>query len=150
MKKIIFIPALLLFSLVLSGCSQGTSAGDGKEADNKAETEVAEKLEVYYFHRTARCYSCNALGEYTAKTLLERFSEQMADGTIVYGELNVDLPENKEIARKFKASGSSLYINRIIDGQDNIEHDVRVWQLIGNEKAFQDYLGGKLTNYLGL
>ena len=150
MKKLTIIILLFIsMSGILSGCSQ-TQALNEKEPEGEVKIEAADRLEVYYFHRTARCYSCNTIGEYVAKTLLEQFPEQMDGNIIDYKEINVDLPENKEIAKKYKATGSSFFINRIIDGQDNIEHDVRVWQLIGDEEGFKDYLGKKLKLYLGL
>ena len=152
MKKII-IPMLLLAALALSGCTQLSSAPSAGTADNlpmsSAET-AAEKLEVYYFHRTARCYSCNALAQRTSSLINERYSRQVRDGKIDFRQLNVELPENKEIARKFKASGSSLFINRITGGQDNIEQDVNVWRLLNNEASFNKYLGDKIDSYLSL
>ncbi|MBU1164287.1 hypothetical protein KKA15_01855 [Patescibacteria group bacterium] len=111
--------------------------------------QSVDKLEVYYFHRTARCYSCNTIGQYVRETMEQKYSEQIKDGVIDFRQLNVELPENKEIAKKFQASGSSLYINRIIDGQNNIEQDMNVWRLLKSEDQFKSYLENKIDSYLG-
>ena len=73
----------------------------------------------------------------------------MRDGKIEFREINVDLPENKELVRKFQAGGLSLYINAIYNGEDNIAEDTRVWRLISSEAQFKSYLKDKIDNLLG-
>lgn len=156
MKKKFVSSFFILISLMISGCSQTPTAGgqnnESKQEINNSVTDAkvsADKLEVYYFHRTARCKTCMAIGEYTAKTMMESFSEEVGNGKIDYREINIDLPENKEVAQKFQASGSSLFINQIKDGQDKIEQDTKVWSLAGDEFKFKAYLSEKINSYLG-
>src|SRR3989339_819534 len=70
--------------------------------------------------------------------------------SIDFRELNVELPENKDIAKKYQASGSSLFINRVIDGNDNIEQDTNVWRLLSDEDKFKKYLEDKINTYLNI
>lgn len=148
---------MILISLMISGCTQTPTAG-GQGADKSSEKNtsetakepIAEKLQVYYFHGTSRCVSCLKIGEYINKTMTEYYTEQIYNQVIDYREINADLPENKEVAKKFKASGSSLYINRIIGGKDNIEPDPAVWKLLNNEVNFKNHLKEKIDGYLGL
>ncbi|MFA6393413.1 MAG: nitrophenyl compound nitroreductase subunit ArsF family protein [Patescibacteria group bacterium] len=167
MKKIAVI-SFLLFStgLILTGCGSENKTyyfdKDGnittekpaefKEASAKGNiaAEVADKLEVYYFHATARCVSCKTIGQYVSETMNNTYGELLKSGRIDYREINIDLPENKDVARKFRASGSSLFINRIKDGQDNIEQDANVWRLLNNETQFKSYLENKINSYLGI
>jgi predicted small lipoprotein YifL len=157
MKKIILIPLLLIFAMSLSGCGNKSNVYYFDENGNmtttkpaEAKLEAADKLEVVYFHRTARCYSCNTLGGYVESLINSRYSKQVNDGKLDFKVLNVELPENNEIAKKYKASGSSLFINRIINEEDNIEQDTNVWRYIGNEGSFNNYLGEKIDSYLGM
>lgn len=170
MKKFLILPFFVLALFITNGCShpadeasnQSTSKTESLKAvstdldKNKADLPmssaeiVADKLEVYYFHATARCYSCKTIGRYVKETMEQEFAEQIQKGRIDYREINVDLPENEEIARKFQASGSSLFINRIKDGQDNIEPDMDIWKLLGNEEKFKSHLENKINAYLGL
>lgn len=160
MKRIIIIGSLLVFvSGLMSGCD---SSSEGKtyyfdkdgnmtsEKPSAEQTGAADKLEVYYFHRSARCNSCNTMGEFARNLLNERYGEEIKNGKIVFEQLNVELPENKEIAKKFQASGSSLFINRIIDGEDNIEQDTAIWRALGSEESFNKHLGDKIDSYLGM
>ncbi|PIU08727.1 MAG: hypothetical protein COZ85_01205 [Candidatus Moranbacteria bacterium CG_4_8_14_3_um_filter_34_16] len=113
------------------------------------EVKPAEKIQVFLFHSTSRCSSCITAGKYAKETVEQKFSEELKSGKIEFREINVDLPENKEVATKFKASGTSLFINSIIDGQDNIKEDTQVWRLISNEQGFVSYLSDKLNKLLG-
>jgi len=161
-KKIFSLFLLFIFAFMLSGCSQQTGVTEEKENNKKTTVNtsknlpmsyaqpIVDKLEVYYFHRTARCYSCKTIGQYVRETMEEKYGQQIKDGIIDFRELNVESSENKEIAQKYKASGSSLFINRIIDNEDNIEQDANVWRLLGDEVKFKSYLENKIDSYLGM
>ncbi len=163
MKKFFII--LFLFTLIsgfLSGCAKSTDSSnstegktyyfdeDGNMSTTKPKLKIAEKLEVYYFHRTARCYSCNTAGEYISSLINDKYSQEVRDGKIIFGQLDVQKSENRNIARKFQATGSSLYFNRIIDGKDNISQETKIWRLLGNETQFKSYLGNMIDSYLGI
>lgn len=114
----------------------------------KPETKPAEKVQVFVFHSTQRCYSCITIGQFAKKTVEQKFPEEIKSGKIEFREINIDLPENKELAAKFKATGSSLYINSIVDGKDNIKQNMQVWRLVSNEQSFIDYLSDEIKKLL--
>jgi hypothetical protein len=107
-----------------------------------------DKIEVFLFHSTQRCVSCINIGKFTKQTIDNNFSEELNLGKIVFKEINIDLPENYQLAEKFQASGSSLFINMIIDGKDYIEQDLKVWRLVGDEGEFESYFKEKIENIL--
>jgi len=115
-----------------------------------ANTDMAaDKLQVYYFHRTQRCYSCLTIGKYIKETIEDNFTDEIQNRTIDFQEINVELSENKEVAKKFEASGSALFINAVINNQDNISQDTNVWRLVADENQFKSYLKNKLDSLLG-
>ena len=116
---------------------------------NGIEKQPAEKIEVMHFHGTHQCWSCITVGEYALKTIKDRFPEEYKNGTIVYKDINGELPENKDIVIKYRASGSSLFINAIKNGVDNIQEDVTVWRLVTNEDQYISYFENKLKSLLG-
>lgn len=170
MKKFLILPFFILLLIIATGCSnqtnetsdQSTSKTQPTKTANASQSRtsndypmssaetVADKLEVYYFHSTARCVSCRTIGQYIKETMEQKYGKQISDGKIDYREINVDLPENEDVARKYQASGSSLFINRIKDGQDNIEPDTLIWRLLGNEVQFKKHLEDKVNTYLGI
>lgn len=107
-----------------------------------------DKVEVFLFHSTRRCVSCINIGKYTKQTIDSDFSEELNSGKIVFREINIDLPENYQLAEKFQASQSSLFINTIREGKDDIKQDLTVWRLVGDQKDFESYLKGKIENIL--
>lgn len=153
MKKILL--SFMLFSAViaLTGCDNGTSAKQAGYVEG-GQTAVdasrpADSLEVYYFHRTGRCVSCVAMGEYVNKTMLEFYSDEMQNGKIDYREINIDLPENKDLARKFQASGSSLFINAVHGEEGDIQNVSEIWTWKSNEEVFKSNLKQKIDKLLG-
>ncbi len=163
LKKLSNIFLLLFLAFMLSGCSQQSPGGKSEQIKNEKEKSsntnnrtlnnyptssavtIADKLEIYYFHRTARCVSCKTISRYTKETLEQKYAKQIETGLIDFREINIDLSESKEIARKFQASGSSLFINIIIDDDDNIEQDANVWRLLSDEEGFKKYLENKIN-----
>ena len=144
--------------VVLTGCKGNANklsiSGNDQRNENEPQTssitKVADRIEVFYFHSTKRCYSCRTIGEYINKTMSEYFSEQIKSGQINYQEINVDLPENKDVVQKFEAISSSLYINTIQGEDESIENILEVWQLKGDETQFKNFLKQKINKLLGL
>ena len=87
-----------------------------------------------------------AIGRFTRELIEDKFADKVKDGKIYFAEINIDLPENKELVNRFKASGQSLYINVINNGVDNIDQDLNIWRLVGNESKFKEYLENKLNS----
>jgi hypothetical protein len=108
----------------------------------------SEKIEVIHFHATQQCWSCITLGEYTLKTIKDKFPKEYHSGKIIFKDVNSELIENREVVVKFQAGGSSLFVNATKDGQDHIEEDVTVWRLITNESQFTNYFESKIKKLL--
>lgn len=155
-KIIIGIITLILLGMVMiiaKNNNQQPNLNVTNKTANKTQEQnakkPADKLEVLLFYSTQRCISCITIGKFASETINEYFQSELRDGKIKFREINIDLPENKDLAHKFQASGSSLFINAITDGKDNINQDTNVWRLISNENQFKNYLKDKLNNLLG-
>jgi thiol-disulfide isomerase/thioredoxin len=114
-----------------------TSQNNGKQS--------ADKVQVYLFHATQRCPTCIAIGRLSGETVNEFFQPELKSGKIEFREINIDSPENKDLAKKFQASGSALYINSIVGGKDNISQDTAVWRLTSDEAKFKSHLKDELN-----
>lgn len=148
---LVFAVALIWVSVKPNKKTESSDFNTQKSSQNveARETKPAEKVQVYVFHSTARCYSCIMMGQYAKATVEEFFQTELKNGKIEFREINVDLPENREVAKKFKAAGSSLFLNAIIDGEDNIKEEVQAWRLLGSKAAFSDYLSKKIRSMIG-
>jgi len=74
-------------------------------------------LDIYYAHSTNRCPTCRAIEAETKATLDEQFKDELANGVIELHIINIDLKSSKEIVKKYKIWGSSLFI--VKQGTDN-------------------------------
>ncbi|BFT94246.1 MAG: hypothetical protein MNSN_00720 [Minisyncoccus archaeiphilus] len=156
----VLIGAIILVILAIASPAPSSQSSDigsnnqniqnkGGDQESSSIIQNAEKIEVVHFHTTQQCWSCITVGEYALKVIKEKFPEEYENGTIVFKDVNVELPENKDIAMKYRATGSSLYVNAIIAGSDNIEEDATVWRLVSNEPQFLNYFESKLKKLLG-
>lgn len=141
----------LFFIFKGNGQSSMVRVSNSQVSENKNDTgnQPAEKIEIVHFHATQQCWSCITVGKYALKTIKEKFPEEHENGTIVFMDINGDLPENRNMVIKYQARGSSLFINSIINGKDNIEEDINVWRLVSNEIKYINYLQNKINKTLG-
>ncbi|MFZ4582573.1 MAG: nitrophenyl compound nitroreductase subunit ArsF family protein [Paludibacter sp.] len=73
-------------------------------------TYAATKVEVYYFHYSRRCATCNAVEEVTKKTISESFASQFKKREITFKSVNLDEDTSETLAKKCKAEGQALLI----------------------------------------
>ena len=99
-----------IFSVMLSIVLGSMSCDAQTKKTSKATKEVSSKVEVYYFHYTRRCITCNAVEEVTKKSLAEMYPEQQKSGKITFTSVNLDEESSKVPAQKLQAEGQSLLV----------------------------------------
>jgi hypothetical protein len=145
---LVFASALIYISLNANKQNAISKKKDDTVLAQEDSKKSAEKVQVFLFHATKRCPTCIAIGKYAKETVEQKFPAELLSGKIEFREINIDLPENKELANKFKATGSALFLNAIIDGKDNMKQDVQVWRLTSNEQNFISYLSDEIKKLL--
>lgn len=113
MKKTIKFIAVLTMGLMLSACN-----GQTKKSTHPKTVASVSKVEVIGFHSTNRCMTCNAIEANTKYTLDTYFSEEMKANKITFQSINVDEKKNTQMAEKFEAAGTSLFLNVIKNGKE--------------------------------
>lgn len=159
MKNIfVIVSAFVFINFVITGCSSRADNSQIKPSTNFIDDEEKidpnnkisrrDSIEIIYFHGNRRCYSCEIIENYTVLTLEEFFQPELKNKKITFQSVNGELPENRDIVLQYQARGSSLFINVVKDGKDNIEEDVQVWRLVSDEDRFSSYLKKKIEKYL--
>jgi hypothetical protein len=141
--KGIKILAILTIGLMLTACNGKTK--------NKTENldQSISKIEIFDFHSTHRCMTCNAIELNTKYTLNTFFSDELKNNKITFNVINVDKKENEKIAEKFEASGTSLILNVIKNGKETQINLTDFAFMEGNDKeAFSKELKNKLDTAL--
>ena len=157
----LFIKALMAV-LILSGCilcSCSSPAQPATPSPTPTNTQVTpmpqpstngtNMVEVVYFHRAQRCSGCIYAGDTTKYTVETYFAEELAEGKLVFKMLNLQDPANAAIVEKYGAYTSSLFINDIKGGIDQIEEVTDIWFLLHNDEKFVNLVKGELEKHLG-
>ena len=137
MRKLFY---LLIAMLVLMSCGNGSKK---KNEENKAEEIQPNRIEVLYFHGAQRCITCRAIEANTVALLDSLYSQEKANGKIIYKVVDISKKENEAIADKYEVTWSSLFVNGWKDG------DLNISGLAGNTDAadIPDTSGGAdITN----
>lgn len=137
---------ILLVCLVLSlmlGCTSPTTP-----PPSDTSSGPADEVEVVYFHRAGRCYSCYYAEDGIRYTVETYFADELASGKVTFKVINVADEENAAIVNKYEAYTSSLFINTIRDGTDHIEEVTDIWLLIGNDEEFAKAVKDKIEKSL--
>jgi hypothetical protein len=107
MKRVVFFSLMLLFLM----SSMSFEAQNKKT--QKVTTTESNKIEVYYFHYTRRCITCNAVENVTKEAIAEMYPTPLKKGQITFKSINLDEKENALIAKRCQAEGQSLlFIDR--------------------------------------
>ncbi len=107
--------------------------------------QVTNQIEVIDFHSTHRCMTCNAIEANTKYTLETYFSEEIANQKITFQTVNVDEEANVKTAEKFEATGTSLFLNVIVDGKETqIDLTEFAFMSGNNKEEFSAELKSKL------
>jgi hypothetical protein len=140
---ILFMAILVVAGCVFTACSTSSS-----NPDSTLEPSVDNGLEIVYFHRTNRCYSCTYAEDKVRYTLDTFYSDELADGELVFMAVNVQDDANSAIIDKYGAYTSSLYMNKVVNGVDDIEGITGIWFYIGKDQEFVDYVNNEIAERL--
>jgi len=98
---------LIIIPLILIG-TVFTCQAQSVKAENEETAVDKEIIEVYYFHNTRRCATCQAVESVTKSVLEESYPEQMKAGKITFQSLNIEDDINEQLARQLHVSGQTL------------------------------------------
>lgn len=136
--------------------SKKADAAESKQAKKAPESKAINdsqkesKLVVYYFHTNFRCHSCHYIEETTRKAIEETFVNEIKSGRMEFRMINVEEAGNEHFEKDYKLYTKSVILSDTKDGKEtgwtNLE---KVWQLIGNDQGFKEYIVREVNAYLG-
>ena len=135
----------LLLALAGSGIAAVTAAVAVAPQKPKTSTAVAAAptaspgIFVYYFHATTRCATCKTIEAYAHETVASNFAADLQARRLEWRTVNVDEPANQHFIRDFQLYTRSVVV---VDAKDPKRFKVldRVWQLVQDKTAFQQYV----------
>jgi hypothetical protein len=105
MKKLLYVSIAIL---VLGFIFQANAEKPQKSA--KPAVTHSAKVEVYYFHFTRRCVTCQAVEAEAQKAIAALYSNQYKSGKIIFKSVNLDENGSKNLVEKCKVEGQSLLV----------------------------------------
>lgn len=108
MKKIISVLSVVFVLGVLAisaqCCSNSTAEANNTKTVSEKNSE-ATTVEVFYFHATRRCATCQAVETVTQEALKQYYGDK-----IVFKSINRDEERENPMIAKYKVSGQTLLI----------------------------------------
>jgi len=105
MKKLVRVLSILF--LVISFFTVSSVAAEKKA---QATVKKSVKVEVYYFHFTRRCVTCQAVETETKAAISALYPVQVKKGLITFKAVNLDEKTSEALAKKCNAEGQALLI----------------------------------------
>jgi hypothetical protein len=137
---------LVILTLLSVGCIGNNEEDTVQITDSNLK--AYSHVELIHFHGNNQCYSCQAVGVYAEATVNEYFADEIHSGDLVFRHVNYDLPENRELAKRYGAAYSSLWIGTYNENGFTAEQNVNVWYLINDKEKYTAYLRGVINEKL--
>jgi hypothetical protein len=132
----LFMAIIIMVGCVFTACSVDHSPN----TNSTLKSVIDNGVEIVYFHRTNRCSGCIYAGNMVENTINTYFADELADGEIIFMTRDVQDDANAEIIDKYGAYTSSLYMNKVVNGVENIEEITGIWLLLYKDQEFTDYV----------
>ncbi len=102
----------VLFLIVALGSIFPSCQSQGVEKKDPIQIAHNEIINVYYFHFTRRCATCQAVEEQSAFALEKLYPELIKSGQIIFTSVNLEESSSEELAAKLRVSAQTLLIVR--------------------------------------
>ncbi len=123
-------------------------AAAGTPRPNETAKKAVIKTVVYYFHSSFRCRSCQKIEELTARAIGERFSSDLASGSMVWSPVNTELPQNRHFVDDFQLFTKSVVVAVMDRGKPvRWKNLSRIWELLGDDRAFENYINTEVSEF---
>lgn len=149
--KSIITATLLIFvavSLTVVVMRNTSTSAIGTQQGSAAADE-GDKVIAYYFHRTQRCPTCNRIEELTHEIVHQNFTEELSSKRLELRVVNIESPGNEHFETDFNLVSQSIVLVDMKTGKQvkwkNLD---QIWELIGTETEFRNYIAEEIRGYL--
>jgi hypothetical protein len=98
-------------------------------------------VQVYYFHRSIRCPSCEKIETLAQRAVEEGFAGELAAGTVQWRAVNIDEAPDQHFEKDYQLRTQSVIVSEVRGGKEtrwkNLE---QVWDLLNDDSDFVRYV----------
>ena len=117
MKK--YLPLMIIGIIAVAAITALVAfRNTGTEEGNKTDVSAGDKVEVFYFHLTRRCVTCQAVENVSRDAVSEIYADEIKQGKVIFRALNIEDKETEPEAERAKATGQCLLV---ISGETRID-----------------------------
>lgn len=110
----------IAYFIIFTACVFIMACGNkdkSKTIDAISNTGI-NRVEVIDFYGTHRCVTCEAIEANAKYTVEHLFADEVENGTVIFKTILVDDESNYDVAERFEATGTALFLNVIKDGKE--------------------------------
>ena len=156
--------AALILVLAVAGCERPPSAGNDAKPTARADApapatqpvttsqaaETPRKFVAYYFHRTIRCPTCLSIEKQSKEAIEAAYAGEMRAGRLEWHAVNIEETGNEHFEKDFELQLQSLVVVEMAgDRVARWKLLPKVWDLVEDPYAFQEYVVGEVAVFLG-
>jgi hypothetical protein len=117
MKK--YLPLMIIGLVAIAAvASMFAFRTESPAGEKKSVIASGDKVEVFYFHFTRRCVTCQAVEDETKKAVEALYPEQFEKGKVSFTGVNLDEESSKPVAERCKVTGQTLLV---VSGETRID-----------------------------
>jgi predicted membrane-bound dolichyl-phosphate-mannose-protein mannosyltransferase len=133
---------LLILVFVFASCGNQSGESTSQSDDSNSIEYGIAPVEVYYFHATRRCPTCNKIEDVAKEFVLNNYQ----DSGVKFFSINFEESQNKDIADRFNVAWSSIFI---VSGDKFEDLTDLAFQVINaNPKQLTDKIQSVIDLYL--
>jgi hypothetical protein len=104
---------------------------------------------LYYFHGTVRCKACLDMEKNAKETLETHFPSKVADGTLRWKEVNIDLPDNYNYVDQYLIMYNTLIIQKYEEDEPTRWKELhKAWDLAEREEQYIQYVREEVSAFV--
>jgi hypothetical protein len=142
----IMIRALLLLMIA---CTCAGAADNVIAQKDSVKAKESKFVTAYYFHGNFRCPTCKKMEQYSRESIELNFAQQLKSGALVFQPINIDEPENQHFVQDYQLVTKSLVLVKYENGKQKAWKNLpAIWQKVGDQQAFFEYVKSEIAAYL--
>jgi len=113
------------------------------------QCSATDHVVAYYFHRTARCPTCQQIEAYTREALETTFAQQIRDGRLQWQPVDYEASGNEHYRTDYKIDAPCLVLARIRGGKPVEWRSLpEVWKHAGDKPACMKIVQKNVREFL--
>ncbi|MBK9578975.1 MAG: hypothetical protein IPK50_14060 [Fibrobacterota bacterium] len=106
-------------------------------------------VKATYFHADYRCPSCLKLERWSSIAIQRDLADSMKTGRLIWGTLNMDVPEGAALADKFGLTNKALVLMEMRGGKLTRFKELKeTWKNLRDSAAFAAYVKTETVAFL--